>query len=582
MILRIILLNILACTAFALHGQNVFNNFFEIPEYPTIRNVIAVDSGYIVAGGYKNLNLKVLIGYVDFQGNLVSYKSYGDSTTNWYHGLSGSLIKTSDGGFALAGSTPWTGMLYKFDRNLDTIWKKEYIFPTQTLFYGCAETESGYGLVGAMSDGNGYTQMILVKTDLEGNYQWEKHFGGQYFDEGYNIIKTSDGGFLLGGSMTGTIISNFLDDAIDWYLVKTDSLGNAQWKKHYGNPVLRDTYVCSIIETHDSCYIATGRYTTREQDVCTDLFRPCVMKVNKYGNIIWRKLFEKENDKGLTFSIVENEDFTLTCIGLDYYNNNTIYKLNSNGEVLWKRHVLTNGTASDNAWLQHISKDQQDGGFVLVGYGWDFPVGEFQRAWLVKTDSLGCDGYLSCQDTALAIHVLPREKTILSGTSVTINAYVDNGFAPVTVSYSNGITSYPVYITGDYIEGILIPDASDSIVITPTHDTVVYVTVSYSPNYFVTDSAVIHVTHPFELNENKSVGWFDIYPNPAKDIINIDYNIIKAFPENMEFISTEGKVLKTVNIITNNGKLNIPLDDLLSGVYYVKAGYTMRKLIIIK
>jgi hypothetical protein len=411
MIFRIILLNILACTVMAVHSQNSFNHFIEIPEYPTLKNIIAVDSGYIVAGGYWNPNLNILIGYVDFQGNLVSFKSYGDTTYNWYHGLGGSLISTSDGGFALAGSKTIGGLLFKFDQNLDTIWKREYIFPTQTLFYGCVETVSGYAIVGTMSDENGYDKMILVKTDKQGNLQWKKIYGGQYFDSGYNIIRTHDGGFLLGGRMTSTIISNSLGDAIDWYLVKTDSLGNIQWQKHYGNPEICDTHIISIIETHDSCYIATGRYTTRKQDVCTDLYRACVMKVNKYGNIIWRKLFDKENEGSIIVSIVENEDHTLTCIGVSIglinFEYNAIFKLNANGDILWKRSILTNGTGNNNAWLEYLSK-AQDGGFVMVGFGWDFPVGEFQRAWLVKTDSLGCDSYMSCQDTALSIHVLPK------------------------------------------------------------------------------------------------------------------------------------------------------------------------------
>ena len=137
MILRNLLVNVLACTVFTVHSQNVFNHFVDIPIYPDIRNVIVVDSGYIVAGGNWNPNLNVFIGYVDLQGNLVNYKSYGDSVSNWFHGLQGSLIKTTDGGFVIAGSTNNTCLFFKFDNNLDTVWKKEYEIPTVTLLYGC-------------------------------------------------------------------------------------------------------------------------------------------------------------------------------------------------------------------------------------------------------------------------------------------------------------------------------------------------------------------------------------------------------------------------------------------------------------
>jgi hypothetical protein len=569
--------NVLACTVFTVHSQNVFNHFVDIPIYPDIRNVIVVDSGYIVAGGNWNPNLNVFIGYVDLQGNLVNYKSYGDSVSNWFHGLQGSLIKTTDGGFVIAGSTNNTCLFFKFDNNLDTVWKKEYEIPTVTLLYGCGEIETGYGLVGYWDDGvGGFPQMLLIKTDKQGNYQWKKLYGGQYLEVGFKMISTTDGGFLLGGDTNSYCPqADNLSSAQDWYFVKTDSIGTVQWWKHYGNPYLSDGIIGRIIQTHDSCYVINGYNSTSLVNfVPHTKKKSCVMKLNKYGNIIWKKLYEDDAECVESLAIVENEDGTLSFIGNDKYNYNILYKLNSTGDIIWRRKIMTPGINPDDAILLHMA-NTPDGGYILVGYGGGFQTGAYQRGWIVKTDSMGCDGYLSCQDTALAMHVTPAETTIILGNSIAIKTFIDNGKAPVTVSYSTNDISYPVYIS--------CPDASDSIVITPISDTVIYVAASYQFNNCVTDSAVIHVINdPGKVEELASGNWLNIYPNPATDFITITCDFKDAYTQNIEIISSDGKLLRTVNTDQNTRVIHFTLNDLPGGIYYVKTGYVIKKLIILK
>ena len=560
---------------YSISGQNVFNNVYEIPSYPTIRNVITVDSGYIIAGGHLNPNTSVLIGYVDLQGNFVSYKSYCDSLFNWYHGLEGSLIKTSDGGYALAGSKTIGGLLFKFDHNLDTLWKKEYIFPTQTLFYGCAETESGYALVGLQTENNGqFDQMILVKTDNEGNYLWHKLFGGIYEDAGFKIIKTFDGGFLLGGSSNSFNPQVEPGDAGDWYLVKTDSLGNMQWQKHFGNPDWDDGRVVSMIQTQDSCFVLTGSYAVDYSLVDqNEIMRSRIMKISSNGNIIWDRLYESEDFLSAFWMIKENSQKELIVNGgYGYYSSiDKLYKMNEDGNIVWMREYLPSLQTDEKCGFEALDITQDDG-IVLAGWGWGFISGEFQQAWIVKTDNLGCDGFLSCQDTALAMHVTPAEITITQGEGFTINTFIDNGIGPVHVSYSTGAEHYPVYIS--------CPEATDSLTVFPTQDTVIYVTASYGSGTGVTDSTIVHVI--IGIEENLLNEGFEIYPNPAKDFIIIEYSHLNFVSENIEIISSQEIVVKT--IATNHliGKTKIPVNDLSSGVYYVKIRNIIRKLVVIK
>jgi hypothetical protein len=65
--------------------------------------------------------------------------------------------------------------------------------------------------------------------------QWQKTFGGTADDDGGSIQLTADGGYIFAGRTTsnnGDVSGNH--GGIDWWVVKTDVLGNIQWQKTLG------------------------------------------------------------------------------------------------------------------------------------------------------------------------------------------------------------------------------------------------------------------------------------------------------------------------------------------------------------
>ena len=130
----------------------------------------------------------VLVGV----SSVIWTQSYGDASDQ---NLT-SIVKTADGGFALAGET----------KSLDS---EDYDF-------------------------------WLVKTDSSGNMEWNRTYGRDLYDFVNSLIETSGGEFVLFGTSRDYYYSDF-------WLVKTDAYGNVKWNRTYGK-IYRD-YGHSVVET---------------------------------------------------------------------------------------------------------------------------------------------------------------------------------------------------------------------------------------------------------------------------------------------------------------------------------------------
>ena len=100
-------------------------------------------------------------------------------------------------------------------------------------------TDGGYILFGTTGNDNmgGDTDYYLVKTNSLGEILWEKTYGGEKHELGRSARQTSDGGFILAG-----ISNSFIPDSTVVYLVKTDSAGNLEWENiYYGGGAVSST-----------------------------------------------------------------------------------------------------------------------------------------------------------------------------------------------------------------------------------------------------------------------------------------------------------------------------------------------------
>ena len=93
------------------------------------------------------------------------------------------------------------------------------------------------------------TNVIHAETAPE--VEWNKTFGGTEGDAANSVQQTFDGGYILAGST-----SSYGAGERDFWLVKTDSDGNKEWDKTFGGSNGNNTF--SVQQTSDGGYILAG------------------------------------------------------------------------------------------------------------------------------------------------------------------------------------------------------------------------------------------------------------------------------------------------------------------------------------
>jgi hypothetical protein len=145
-------------------------------------------------------------------------------------------------------------------------------------------TDGGYIITGyTKSFGNGGEDIWLIKTDSNGNEEWNQTFGGSEYDRGYSVQQTTDGGYIITG-YTGHYSQR------DAWLIKTDSQGNEVWNRTFEwGECSEEGY--SVQQTDDGGYIITGQKGTRSfyALLCRSDLR--LFKTDSQGNEDWNKTF---------------------------------------------------------------------------------------------------------------------------------------------------------------------------------------------------------------------------------------------------------------------------------------------------
>ncbi|MDQ3290777.1 MAG: hypothetical protein M3Q05_05740, partial [Bacteroidota bacterium] len=232
-------------------------------------------------------------------------------------------------------------------------------------FGSVINTPDGGQLIGGKSDAGvgfdktqprlGRFDYWLVKTNENGQKQWDKVLGASGQEEFGAVITTPDGGYLVGGSSdspVGADKSEASKGSSDYWIVKLDSSGNKQWDKTFGS----NNYdqLRALVTTPDGGYLLAGSSNSRAGGNKTEAGNGnndyWIIKIDSSGTLLWDKTFGGPNLDNLlkilptqdgsfllageTDSVVYEKDSTRFSVRTRNFN---VIKIDGNGTQLWNR-----------------------------------------------------------------------------------------------------------------------------------------------------------------------------------------------------------------------------------------------------
>jgi hypothetical protein len=336
-----------------------------------------VDGGYAIvgyAGSYGAGNYDAYLVKTDANGNMLWNKTYGGAADDRTY----SVIQTSDGGYALAGYTGSYGAggydvwLIKTDANGNAQWNRTYGGKDYDYAWSMIQTSDGsYAIAGYTGSGVSSYDVYFVKTDANGNMQWNKTYGGMSYDWAYCVIETNDGGYAIAGYTSSFTVS----PSTEVYLVKTDPSGSMQWSKAYGVPA---SFAESVVQTVDGGYAIAGD-TYFLGAGSNDAY---LIRTDNTGSMQWSKTFGGTGrDQG--WSVIQTVDGGYAIAGItDSFGAGNwdayLVKTDASGNMLWNK---TYGGTGDDRTYSVIQTS--DGGYALAGYTGPYGAGGLD-VWLVK------------------------------------------------------------------------------------------------------------------------------------------------------------------------------------------------------
>ena len=354
------------------------------------------DGGFVVAGstnsfGPRHSSSEVYLIRTDAYGDTLWTRIYGSGSL----GISGIIAAgghavqvTGDGGFVVTGyatsfDSSGTGVvdvyLIRTDADGDTLWTRTYGGSKYDAGRSIQQTDDGGFVVAgeSWSFSAGLNDVYLIRTDANGDTLWTRTYGGSYWDEGWSVQQTTDGGFVVAGQ-TGAFDRPSMWDV---FLIRTDAEGDTLWTRNYGG--IDTERGESVQQTADGGFVVAGRtksFGAGHNDVY-------LIRTDTDGDTLWTRTYGGIGpDEGSSVQQTGDGGFVIAGLTLSFgAGRSDVYLVcaDANGDTLWTR--TYGGSDYD---VGNSIQQTTDGGFVVAGYSRSFGAGS-EDVWLIKIEPFG-------------------------------------------------------------------------------------------------------------------------------------------------------------------------------------------------
>jgi len=283
-------------------------------------------------------------------------------------------------------------LLLKYNKNGDNVYSRLFEkinSSTWSISTNSIALDDGYvylaGWIWSINPPN--CNCIILKYDKDGNYCWNRTWGGLSFDSAYALAVDGSGLYLAGE----TIMANHSNTLIIKYGKDGNELWNRTWI-YYNN----DTYVHDIINNGSDIYLC-GETSGINSDI-----RCFTLKYDINGNYKWNKTYGIKNQEVGKSVKVDNSGLYIAGSTMSCGDNRTfILKYDFDGSLLWNRTWGWNDNGSSDP--EYMTLDYQSNSYICGAVGNSIFITKFDangiylwnKTWkanLVCANSITTDG----------------------------------------------------------------------------------------------------------------------------------------------------------------------------------------------
>ncbi|HRF77739.1 MAG TPA: MopE-related protein [Chitinophagales bacterium] len=252
------------------------------------------------------------------------YEAFGQKILTVGYSMSNSYMVDGNNGYS-------DFYIFLTDSNGSVEWSVTLGSSSYDYAYGATQlADSNFLIVGHSGTNNldfaggyGASEGWLVLIDKSGEVIWKKNYGGSAADDLLAVMPLNSDDLILSGySMSSDFDLNINYGGFDFWIMRTDSIGNVQWSTSLGTA---GWDLVKHMEISDSTIYVCG-YNGGNSGVVTDNHGSLdfwLVALDFYGNILWHRSY------GGTLSdvannIIINPDKTMLLSGVSYSNNGDV------------------------------------------------------------------------------------------------------------------------------------------------------------------------------------------------------------------------------------------------------------------